>query len=369
MKIPVRRDDRGFTLVELIVAIVILAIIVIPLLNTFVVGARTTAKAAAYGNATDAAQNLAETVQAADADTLLSSPDKVITGATVSGSTISLSNYSYGGQTYNASIAMNGTAESVPVSSKLDWSPDMTDADATAFTYIKNANYPNGGTIIATSLADANPKRTIKIDIQKTNGTYTAEVVFTYTGTVSYTYTIPATDTNPAATGYGTASFSYDVSSGVYTLRAANRGAAAPYYSICLYYKGFYVNGPANAEDKIDIVTPEADAVGVFLVDTAVPTAKSTDAKWLNYTATVDYNWQNFQFRTNNVVNRLVFSNMTDSKMKYYALKTSSSVVSHQQKLTKYLTAEQEKTRKWTVTITLTQSGNTVATLNTTKLA
>ena len=363
-------DDRGFTLVELIVAIVILAIIVIPLLNTFVVGAKTAAKATAYGNATDAAQNLAETVQAADAAVLLSDPTKVIPGATLSGSQITLSNYSYGGQNFDAVISMAGTAAEVPVSSALDWSPDMTSADTTALTYIKNANYPNGGAVSSNlQLSNiTNLTRKIKINIEKTNNAYTAEVVFTYTGSVSYTYTIPAVTvgavTTAASTGSGTANFSYDVTSGVYTLRASE-ATAAPYYSICLYYKGFYANGPVGAKDEINIVTPEADTARVFLVDTAVPTTPIPP----NYSATVDYKWQNFQTGKNNVVNRLVFSNMTDSKMKYYALKTSSSVVSHQQKLTKYLTAEQEKTRKWTVTITLTQSGNTVATLNTTKLA
>ena len=35
-KISVRADDRGFTLVELIVAIVILAIVFVPLLHAFV---------------------------------------------------------------------------------------------------------------------------------------------------------------------------------------------------------------------------------------------------------------------------------------------------------------------------------------------
>ena len=76
------RDDRGFTLVELIVAIVILAIVFIPLLNTFVVGAKTAAKATAYGNATDVAQNIIENVQAADFDSLLTNASSWGSGAT-----------------------------------------------------------------------------------------------------------------------------------------------------------------------------------------------------------------------------------------------------------------------------------------------
>ena len=376
------RDDRGFTLVELIVAIVILAIIVIPLLNTFVVGAKTAAKATAYGNATDAAQNLAETVQAADAAVLLSDPTKVIPGATLSGSQITLSNYSYGGQNFDAVISMAGTAAEVPVSSALDWSPDMTSADTTALTYIKNANYPNGGAVSSNlQLSDiTNLTRKIKINIEKTNNAYTAEVVFTYTGSVSYTYTIPAvTDavgnvTTAASTGSGTANFSYDVTSGVYTLRASE-ATAAPYYSICLYYKGFYANGPVGAKDEINIVTPEADTARVFLVDTAVPTRTATTHIPSNYSATVDYKWQNFQTVKNDVVNRLVFSNMTGGKMGYYALRTKNSVVSHKQTLTEYLTNVQDSTRKWSVDISIYPAGaektdaNRIAQLQTTKLA
>ena len=57
------RDDRGFTLVELIVAIVILAIVFIPLLHAFVTGAQTEAKSRVQNNATMAAQSLVENIQ------------------------------------------------------------------------------------------------------------------------------------------------------------------------------------------------------------------------------------------------------------------------------------------------------------------
>ena len=59
-----RRDDRGFTLVELIVAIVILAIVFVPLLSAFVTGARTQAKSSQKNAATLAAQNIIEQIQA-----------------------------------------------------------------------------------------------------------------------------------------------------------------------------------------------------------------------------------------------------------------------------------------------------------------
>ena len=75
------KDDRGLTLVELIVGVTILAIIVVPLLHIFVTGANTEYKSRIYGDATDAAQNLSEQIQANDADTILDNADAVDSGA------------------------------------------------------------------------------------------------------------------------------------------------------------------------------------------------------------------------------------------------------------------------------------------------
>ena len=65
------KDNRGLTLVELLVGVTILAIIIVPLLHTFITGANTGIKSKNYGNATDAAQNLSEQIQALDVDTIL----------------------------------------------------------------------------------------------------------------------------------------------------------------------------------------------------------------------------------------------------------------------------------------------------------
>ncbi len=61
-------NNRGFSLVELIVAVAILAIVTVPLLRAFVTSARTTSKATEVGRATLAAQNIYESIQAVDSD-------------------------------------------------------------------------------------------------------------------------------------------------------------------------------------------------------------------------------------------------------------------------------------------------------------
>lgn len=58
-----RDDDRGITLVELIVSIAILAIIVLPFLNSFVTAARTNAKSRNELNATHLAENIMEGIE------------------------------------------------------------------------------------------------------------------------------------------------------------------------------------------------------------------------------------------------------------------------------------------------------------------
>ena len=58
-----RDDDRGITLVELIVSIAILAIIVLPFLNSFVMAAKTNAKSKNELNATHLAENIMEGVE------------------------------------------------------------------------------------------------------------------------------------------------------------------------------------------------------------------------------------------------------------------------------------------------------------------
>ena len=373
------RDDRGFTLVELIVAIVILAIIVIPLLNTFVVGAKTAAKATAYGNATDAAQNLAETVQAADAETLLSSPGTYISGATISGNTVTASGYAYGGRSYDATVTLTpqNPDDSSPVSSNLDYSPDMTGADSAALEDIQNRAYPNGGTTSVTALsAISDLRRTITIDVAKLqSGDYTVNIVFNFTGTIPYSYTTITTNGDGTTTPVShSANYAYDhdVTSGVYTLKAENKAAGAPDYSICFYYQGFYKNGPAAATDTITVNTTdtnEADAVRVFLVDTAVPGATIPAA----YTAKAYFRYQTFSGSA--VKMRLLFSNLPDGKMKYYAFKSATSYVAYPQTITQYLVDEQVSPRKWSVDISVYPSGaekndaNRVAHLTTTKLS
>ena len=71
-------NNAGFSLVELLVSMVILAIIVVPLLNSFLTAARTNAKAKRVLEATTAGQNLVERIKA-------QSVEDFVTGGAASG--------------------------------------------------------------------------------------------------------------------------------------------------------------------------------------------------------------------------------------------------------------------------------------------
>jgi prepilin-type N-terminal cleavage/methylation domain-containing protein len=70
-----KSDDRGFTLVELLVAITILAIIIVPVMHTFITTTNTNRKSTNKLAGSMAAQNLFEELKGADVETFMSGAD------------------------------------------------------------------------------------------------------------------------------------------------------------------------------------------------------------------------------------------------------------------------------------------------------
>ena len=111
-----RKDNRGFTLLELIVAVVILGLIVAPLLHSFLTSANITRRSRATDAATNAVSNLIEDVKAqrsiADfldlslvSSSLKGEPDISPAGII----TYEVENYTYGTRTFNGTIMLDPT--------------------------------------------------------------------------------------------------------------------------------------------------------------------------------------------------------------------------------------------------------------------
>lgn len=63
-----KNNNSGFTMVELVLATMVLTIIMVPLMRSFMVGANLTGRASSYGKTTSALENVMEVVQGAEMD-------------------------------------------------------------------------------------------------------------------------------------------------------------------------------------------------------------------------------------------------------------------------------------------------------------
>jgi prepilin-type N-terminal cleavage/methylation domain-containing protein len=155
--------NGGFSLVELLVAVIILGIIVGPLLHTFVTGVVTASKSRKMGDATLAAQNISETLEATDLTKALTEPEDVFGGigtGLVGDYTANLTNYTLnikdigaGKSKFNATVEFNSgsegdafskiNAQEIAEYSNMDaayaQSGDMTDPDELSYSeFVKN---------------------------------------------------------------------------------------------------------------------------------------------------------------------------------------------------------------------------------------
>ena len=105
MKMRKELNNKGFSLVELLIATIILGIVVAPLLHSFVTAASVTARSRQMGDATLVSENIAETVETTSLEKLFdeTDPSKYFAGATEK------KLYSYDGSTYTE-ITNPGTA-------------------------------------------------------------------------------------------------------------------------------------------------------------------------------------------------------------------------------------------------------------------
>lgn len=311
MKKQITEDNRGMTLVEIIVAIVILAIVLVPLLHAFVTGANTERKSRQYGEATTAAQNLIESIESM-------TMGQVLNGSSIDGSSptfykkdwqteydinslvpdkksapgsrlyyMKLSDLSYSGSStaYDARVTLSADDSSASSinstglikSNAVDAAVNISGLDEQVFA---DLIAKNTGITVTDDKAKAMLSRNINIVVSGPTGSakYAIEVTVTYHGENAVVELIPVTVTQPDGTE--TTEYvpgppkDYDKTISMTT----SCDAPAPtdnkeaLFSLFVYMTGYYDRGDysydsINIENNTDSVNSKRYEFNVFLVD------------------------------------------------------------------------------------------------------
>ncbi len=355
------KDNRGLTLVELLVGVTILAVIIVPLLHTFITGANTGMKSRNYGNATDAAQNLAEQIQALDIDTVLKTPTLVDSaaeyynmgtgtltttdpGADSGKYYIGIPGYTYGGSSFDALITLDANAPvnalPVAVGNQMDALISMTEADASALVSFRAEC---GGMMEdVNELTFDQLTRSITLNVEKiidsTTDTYKITATFTYTGIIN------CTAEDVVGTAY---SFTHTEQSSASVSSIPDSIDGKPVLSAFLFFDGYYKSSMQT--ETILINNPTHSDINFFIVNTDKGTMP------VNYGALIWYKYQNFT-TDNTPVNSLVFTNLPAAKVTYRASK--DELLRKTLSVTGYLVETEQLNRKYVVDVTLFKGGS-----------
>jgi len=223
-------NTGGFSLVELLVALAMLGVIVVPLLHAFTTSAATAAKSRRAGNATLAARNAAETVEAAHLSVYSGQSPSVIGGlfgaaeadqtafykkdgggyAPLSGTPDSAGEYCIGlrgleagGDSFDAMLTLDASAFAATNATKVTQYTPMdavfSQPDKTADPdYIAAADFANQATALSGTeygAADFTGKMTRLIDITAKENTDQTELTVTADFSYSYTFSYSADET------------------------------------------------------------------------------------------------------------------------------------------------------------------------------
>lgn len=380
MLMTARKDNRGFTLLELLLGVVILGIITVPLLHIFVTGATTSTKSRLYGEATVAAQNLTEQIQALGMDSIFSDArlldsaaayytldgDGHYNSAGISAPTLSdtlpktytlgITDYRDGGSAFDALITLTVPDEAtntheVVVANQIETILDMRQADENAVLALRS----ECGEMMANveELTTENLTRAMHINVVKTvdglADTYRIEVIFDYSGSIALT----------AEKEIGTAySFTYSEQISAIAPLVPDRTDGSPIFSVGLFYNAYYKT--AMTTQTLQINNPTGSDINFFVVDSGILPASSgsTTRIWYKKQA----------FINNSPVNKLIFTNLDIDT--YSAWKDNFYI--KKLAISDYLTKTDARNRKYDIAIKLFKagdgfSGTPIASLDSTK--
>ncbi len=195
------KKNGGYSLLELLVAVVILAIIAAPFLQSFIMSVKTNEKAKKTEQATIAGQNIMEQLKAADIEDIKMSPDVEIKENPENGGkviTFISEDINVDNRVFQARVTLDAGADSEADNEITDYNRESLaqlysmDSQQDGF-YVQPADLDiqmaGRFGVSADTLTDIN--REITLDINKTEDSTTAEVGITYTCNGMEQYTSP----------------------------------------------------------------------------------------------------------------------------------------------------------------------------------
>lgn len=252
-------SSEGFSLVELLVSVAILGIIMLPLLGMFVASTKTASKSKATGEETLAAQNVAETVEAADFSNLGSlGTVTVVNNKNDLPAEYDIQMAGVGNGKYNAEVTLKGDDEQgntvyTPMDAVFSQESGGLDPDTTA-----QAQFQLEASAISANATLSGATRAINITIdEKDGGSYEYSCKYTYNDTACYT----DADGNAQSAALSPVSYTYVFYDGTNTL-----GSSGKLASLYFFYNPY--SGDAAYDDTITITrnsTPTTP-MSIFLV-------------------------------------------------------------------------------------------------------
>lgn len=282
MKKRIQQDNGGFSLIELIVAVVILAFVVAPILGAFVSSARTNGRSQRVLSATTAGQNIMEEVKGTPLETLIKAEkDKTVDDSQKKSGkyTITYKNQVSGGNKYTV-IATLDAQEYKKAEGETEKVFQFNDKEQ-AQIFTMNSSYDgaympvkNAAKVAADSFSDANAldhmtKKTV-INIEKKDDGYGGTI---RSAQISVEYS------------YGSKSYSEATNSYIY--RDAS-GKDDNLRALYIFFDPLYNNGVALPREEIIIHNKSLIPVTVYLIKQEDDTADAALENNYRVDVTVD---------------------------------------------------------------------------------
>lgn len=267
-------NDQGFSLVELLVAITILAIVAIPLLHSFASTARTNAKAKKIMDASTAAKNVFEDLKSESVEdfvnghTVLSQDDKTDkNGSPYSIYTLEVPSVTADKRTFRAKV----TLDPEPYVTKMGEAGTVTDYNSTFFSAISSLSEANNAFYIMEDADDMNAAMALDMvnyDIVMGQCTRTITIDIDHNASVGESHVYATVEYNYGGNTYKSLDH--------LEIYSNSTDLTNKLTNVFVCYLPMYNGNKLNPAETIIINNPDNYEIGVYLVKQTTRDSSST---------------------------------------------------------------------------------------------